>query len=397
MKTKHAVYLGELDFPVGLAAVQRCRWLCKALVETGFRTTVLIHFGTHNPQTTPGLASMGEWDGIRYLYTGGMPYKPRTWAGRFAGLTSGLVKEAAELVRLKRETGLEFGILSTAGVFQAVFYAILARWLRFPLLFNYVELYSAFENRTSMPNRIGDASYDKLIPRLVDGFLPISDYLIEILERRAPGRPYLKVPVVCDMQSGPAIPPPRGRPYFLFCGSALYFDAVEFVLSSFNRLEAYNADLILVLNGQDGPMARIAAAIERCPRKSRVRVRSRLSDTELASAYAGASGLLIPLKPSLRDRARFPHKIGEYAASGNPIISTAYGEIPHYFEDGESAFIAKANDPELFAEKMKLVLENPEFAQEVGRAGRRVGLKHFDYRKYGPLIADFAASLKRRG
>ena len=65
-----------------------------------------------------------------------------------------------------------------------------------------------------------------------------------------------------------------------------------------------------------------------------------------SSSTPAAHGLLIPLFDDVRSTARFPTKIGEYLASGRPIVTTAVGEMPRYFEDGVTAFISAPDDPQ---------------------------------------------------
>ena len=119
-----------------------------------------------------------------------------------------------------------------------------------------------------------------------------------------------------------------------------------------------------------------------------------MPDKSLAELYVNAVGMLIPLRPTIQDEARFPHKIGEYCASGNPIITTNYGEIKSYFVDGKSALIAEHYDVQEFADKMLYVISNPEKANEIGENGKRVGLINFNYEDCGKKIKKLILSLK---
>ena len=67
-------------------------------------------------------------------------------------------------------------------------------------------------------------------------------------------------------------------------------------------------------------------------------------------------------------------------ASGNPVISTSYGEMKYYFTDEINILLAKSYDKDLFAEKMQFVLENPELARKIGCEGKKEAMKLFDYR-----------------
>ena len=394
-KKLQVVYLGELGFPVGLAPIQKCRLLSRALIENGARVTVLGRMGTHDRASVPGLRARGEFEGIEYHVSSGTPYRPKSVGARLALIAAGLINEIRHLVRLRRAGRFDVGLLSVIDFPLAVFYGLIAKTLRAPLVLLLVEHGAALDNRTSLGQKMGDRLFDKTIRFFVDGFLPISEYLVEFVKRCAPGKPYLKIPVLADFDLFAAVHRRPGPPTFLFCSSAAYPDVVAFVLAAFEALAVDEAELVLVVSGRPGPMGRIRAAVNRSPRSRQIRLLSNLSETELIRRYVDASGLLIPLRPTRQDQARFPHKIGEYTASGNPIITTAVGEIPLYFEDGQSAFIARDYDPGLFAEKMRLVMERPDEARRVGEAGRRVGIANFDYRKYGPPLLSFLNDVVR--
>jgi glycosyltransferase involved in cell wall biosynthesis len=73
------------------------------------------------------------------------------------------------------------------------------------------------------------------------------------------------------------------------------------------------------------------------------------------------------------------------------MITTRFGEIKNYdFRDEETALIAEEYKVDLFAEKMKFILKNPEKSREIGRKGRQMGLENFDYSKYGKVLLNYA-------
>jgi glycosyltransferase involved in cell wall biosynthesis len=105
---------------------------------------------------------------------------------------------------------------------------------------------------------------------------------------------------------------------------------------------------------------------------------------------------LIPLRPIVQDIARFPHKIGEYLASGNPVISTNYGEVKYYFKDNENMLIADTYDINLFAEKMQYALDNIEAVKTVGNNGKYMALKNFNYKEYANKLDGFMDELTQK-
>ena len=144
-----------------------------------------------------------------------------------------------------------------------------------------------------------------------------------------------------------------------------------FTVKAFEALDHYpDVYLYLIVNGTPAELEQLATCISDSRAGQRIKVMSDLSDASLTQLYVDAIALLIPLRPTAQDAARFPFKIGEYAATGNPIITTNYGEIRYYFRDRETAFVGESYDVTQFAAKMREVLENPDLAQRVGRNGQ---------------------------
>ena len=151
--------------------------------------------------------------------------------------------------------------------------------------------------------------------------------------------------------------------------------------------------LYLVVNGNKEQKDELERYLDICSQRNKIKIFSNIDQDTLDAYYKNATGLLIPLRPTIQDEARFPHKIGEYLASGNPVVSTNYGEVKHYFTDGENMLIAESYDPKLFAGKMQFILDNNPEAKRIGQNGRNMSLKNFDYRLYGERINDFLAEV----
>ena len=182
--------------------------------------------------------------------------------------------------------------------------------------------------------------------------------------------------------------------YFLFCG-APNLKLIRFILETYDRIDTSSrVHLYLVVNGKKESLDRMHAEIGKMKNKDFIKTFSRLPYADLVQLYLGAIGLLIPLRNNFRDIARFPHKIGEYTAAGNPIITTNYGEIKNYFKDQETALIANDYDVDQFAKKLEFVVDQPEQAKQIGFNGHQVGLEHFNYESYGIRLKEFMRSLR---
>ena len=121
-----------------------------------------------------------------------------------------------------------------------------------------------------------------------------------------------------------------------------------------------------------------------------------LPRAELLSLYSKASALLIPLSDDAASQARFPTKLGEYLASGRPVVSNPVGELGRSVRDGETAFLSPAGDVTAYAARILDVLDDTVSAQAVGQAGKRLAEEKFDYRLQGPLLSAFLEDIATR-
>lgn len=398
-KKFHVVYLGESGFPVGLAAIQKTILLGKALIATGAKMTVINRRGKFKPGQPVEVQPEGDYEGIHYVYTTGTVYKPQGFLRRNLLKLKGIIGEYRYLRRLAKAGDLGAGIISCRDFIQVALYRLYSWLLGFPIALLYVEFASAMEHRRGLYTKINDYLFDNFMVKRMDAALPISELLADNFRKVAPGKPIFKIPVICDFK--PFEQPKReGRkPYFLYCGALSYKEVVDFILDSFDNMPG-QSDVnlhLLVSGGKKSEYEQLDADIRKMKKGDKVRVFSNVPYSELVDLYVNAIGLLIPLRPTLQDAARFPHKIGEYTAAANPIITTRIGEVPHYFEDGKTALISDNYDVAEYAEKMKFVADNPGEAARIGEQGRELGLREFNYINYGPRLKTFLSGLNGNG
>lgn len=76
-----------------------------------------------------------------------------------------------------------------------------------------------------------------------------------------------------------------------------------------------------------------------------------------------------------------PWVIVEAMAAGLPIISTDQGAITESIIDGVNGFIVEKQNPQQIAEKIKLLIENPEIRIKMGKESRRLYEEKFTEEK----------------
>ncbi|WP_413160847.1 glycosyltransferase [Capilliphycus salinus ALCB114379] len=78
----------------------------------------------------------------------------------------------------------------------------------------------------------------------------------------------------------------------------------------------------------------------------------------------------------------------EAMAMGLPVISTYHGGIPELVEDGVTGFLVPERDAESLAEKLGILVKNPQLWPEMGKAGRAYVEEHYDLNKLNDTLVE---------
>ena len=392
----HVVHLGISGFPYGFGAMQRLILLHKGLVHAGVEVLIVNRKGRHQKGKHPEISLKGQYEGVEYVYLTDSPYKPESFLTRNLQKIKGFYREFRLLRSMKKRGKLDAAVLYILGEMgYLLYYRMLSRLIGFPLILNYVEYRTAFRNRRLL-TRWNDRLFDKYACRWVDGVLPISEYLIDHIKQVAPQTPYLKVPVVTDFDKFNPADQEEMPPHMVYCGAASYRELVDFVLEAYEKMEIPGVHLHFILGGSQGALNAVQERIDASPKKEFIKLFGNVPHAQVPGHLINGHGLLIPMRPTVQDAARFPHKAGEYVASGSPLITTAFGEIQYYLEDGYSAFIADEYTVESYTQAMEALFQNLEASKVIGKNGRDAGLKAFDYRVHGHALKAFIAEVAQK-
>lgn len=264
-----------------------------------------------------------------------------------------------------------------------LWYSFLSRVFKFRTILHYVEKRSTFKNRGFLMS-INDYLFDRFGPRLVDRIIPISNLLNSDVKKINSDLITLVIPPICDFDYFKTIQKPltTTEKYFLFCGSTAYSDVIDFILDSFILVKHPKAKLYLVLNGQ------ISVSQKNKIENSNglIKLFSKLEYTELISLYKGSYVLLVPLRNTIQDIARFPQKICEYLAAEKTFISTNVGEVKIYFKNKINALLADEFDTVQFSEQLQWAMDNQDEINKIESNAYKIGQTHFDIKSYNTKL-----------
>jgi glycosyltransferase involved in cell wall biosynthesis len=391
-----AVHVGVSGFPFGSAAINKCLAVYESLHQQQIDFLIINNRAVHGKNIPVAIEKSGRVNNLRYVYTTPSPYKPESFFRRRFSNFAGRVNEFVLLLKLclRNQLDVMFYYPTNGSFLELIYYRMFSRIFGFPIIAQYVEYRTCFTDNTKLNEKIAHALFDKYFMRFVDGVLPISEYLIDHLKRRGYRKPIVKVPPLTDFNQFRIERQPGEENYFLYVGTAGYLSAIEFITKAFDLSNQQEYYLHLVVNGSSDQMKALEDLIANMKKKDKVRIFSNLKYSHLVHKYIHAKALLIPLTDSIQDKARFPQKISEYLASGNPIVTTNFGEVPFYFKDQKNALVALNYDEKEFAEKMDFVVSYPEASLQIGKDGKETGLRFFDYNSYGAEIRKMIMSLQ---
>ncbi|MDC3105174.1 glycosyltransferase, partial [bacterium] len=385
-KMNKILYVGYIEFPYGLAQVQRQLTISKVLTSAGYDVKVLCRYGCYSPKESDfEYLNKGVFEGIKYEFCSGTPYRSKNFIRRNFNKLKGAFKELNYIVRLGRKKELKAVFITTNYFYNILFYWIACKIGRVQSILDNVEYFSKSKQNKSKFERIGAYFYDYYLFYFIDKIICISDFLVSKAEFKMTKNKILKIPAITEFKKFEIVPIVKyEESYILYCGSISYFEIIEFVISAFEKSQK-SKFLYLISNSND----LLKKRINESSKKNNIRVFSNISFEKLISLYKQCTAFIIPMRPNINDLARFPHKISEFCASGKPFISNSYGEVKVYFEDNVNALLCDEYSIEKFSNKMDGVFENTEKIKSIGRNAFELGERHFSHLAYVDEIKKF--------
>ncbi|ULQ54440.1 glycosyltransferase [Flavihumibacter fluvii] len=387
---KKIVYIGTSGFPFGLAQVERQKLIAKGLLANKVGVLIISRYGIQPEGKEQAEFNSAEFEGIPFQYASGYTYRPNSFFRRNFLKFYGLVNEFFILrVQKKQYEGVVM-LVSTLAFYNILYYKVISKLLGITMVIDNIEYFSSMQIPKSKFVKLDNYLYDNYSHKLADKVIGISDFLINVAKKGSPDKPVLKIPSIVDFSKfrSNAV---EEQNFFLYCGQAAYFEVIAFIIDAFEMIDDRSFSLYLVSNGHPMDMQKLKDRISSSKKRDIIRLFSGVPFQQLVDLYMTSKALLIPLRNTRQDIARFPHKIGEYCAAGKPIVSTNIGEVASHFKDGVNAVLAETYDYRQFSEKMKTIIDNPELSATIGKNGFEFGKMNFDHLQLGAKIKDFIA------
>lgn len=181
--------------------------------------------------------------------------------------------------------------------------------------------------------------------------------------------------------------------YIAYCGTvSVHKDGVDTLVKAFDIFRKSFPNYKLYLIGDFdklGAEGIIKGLIDELGLGESVVLTGRVNADDMPKILMGAQMLALSRPNNTQSQYGFPTKLGEYLATGKPVVVTKVGEIPLFLHDGENAFMADPDDVEDFANKLIEVASDYPSALKVAQKGKELAYTEFSSKVQSEKLLDF--------
>lgn len=393
-----------IGFPNGTAPTARITCYARGLKAAG-KDVLVLCLGTSEPSppapATNTLVGGISPDHIPFQYTCGSTVRSLTFWRRRRDRLRGLLGAARGIRHLHKRESVEAILLYSDSPLEALVTWTVSRHVGAIHLAEVNEM-PFHTPRPGILWRLRRNVYNRTFYRLFDAGIAISDRLERhVMAYGSPTVAVLRAPVMVDTDAfHPRADSVMEERTILYCGLLNeHKDGVGTLMTAFAGIANEMPDVRLVLVGDTYTGTRIpefrilarALSIE-----DSVVFVGNVQRSEVPAFLSKASVLALARPSSPQADAGMPTKVAEYLASAVPVVLTQIGEVAAFLESGINAYLIPPDDVVALERALRHVLLNPEEARVVGRRGRDVAIRHFDYRVTGAKLAGFIDALRNK-
>ena len=234
--------------------------------------------------------------------------------------------------------------------------------------------------------------------RLFDGLIVMTKPLIDYFKDKVRKNCRLfEMPMTVDTERF-AIEKSKSTPYgdyIAYCGNMTgNKDGVLNLIDAFSQIEdALPSIKLLLIGGTNKPeqFELLKTQVQESGIKNVV-FYGRATRDEMPELLVNAKLLALARPSSLQSTGGFPTKLGEYLATGNPIVVTKVGDIPNYLNDTNS-YLVEPDDNKAFANAIIQVFSDYSQARERGLKGKVLAQSVFNSRVQSERLNSFLQSI----
>jgi glycosyltransferase involved in cell wall biosynthesis len=384
-------------FPTGLAASNRIMAYAKGFLINNCNVSIICMKPTENPCNPFNLSASGRIGDIYYSYSCGKTIKSQHFLTRRIDNFKGIFRICLDILKEKKADKTDVIIYYSTSTTRAILLYLVTRIKRILFIKEESELPVVYSSKMGFIQRRG---FEEIHYLLFDGLLLMTKRLVKYFqEENKINKPFIHVPMTVDPERFVNLRKSNsGNKYIAYCGTLnSNKDGVDFLIDAFVLIAKDFPEVNLYLIGECATEREYKSYIEKIKSRQldkRVIFTGRVSGDAMPEFLSNALILVSPRPLSVQAEGGFPTKLGEYLATGNPVITTSVGEIPDYLTDGQNVFMAEPGNVESLAGKIREVFYKYEKAKKIGYEGQKIALQYFNPIIQTKSIIDFIKSFR---
>ena len=395
------VLLCVCGFPNGTEPTGRVTGYAKGMICAGEEVKILLLRTTEYGQNHLNHLAKGNVEGIQYEYTCGTPFRGKTFFQRRWLSIKSLLVAALRLFQIRKNNTIRALIVWDFLPLNTLWFWLVSRILKIPLLLEEDE-HPFRQREDSLIDKMYKVFYTRLVLWRFDGVIVISDYLKNYLMKiLRPGVKMLRVPVIVDgaFFNKPTFPISSEARNITYCGILNETkDGVLTLMKAFRLIYQDYPDLVLRLVGdsyRESKIPEYKKYAEEMGIVERVDFVGMVKRDQVPEYFQRATILALARPTSLQAHSTVSTKVGEYLASGKPVVVTRTGELANYLEDGVNVYFSEPDNYQKFADRLRYALDHPGEAQEIGKKGQKFAIEYFDWSINTQRVVDFIKSFSK--
>lgn len=383
MNNPALIVLGSLTYPKGSAPTNRTHLYCKALRAAG-ASPLVISIDAPFVDNQP-FRFVGRFEGIPFCYSRRTYLRKENFFERNADRLHGLISALLLIRRRKKRNNNVVVLFYSALPVDEMILSLSLKLLKVKIIRECCEAPNFIIQEKRLV-RVHNFLLQNVNLKKLDGIIVISNFLWEYFSKFYPVQQMFQIPILVDLDrfqgfQNKAKNHNKVITYIGFIGGNK--DGLDDLIESLAIVSRSISNLTInvIGDGYKGDLESLIEKVNGLNLTEMIHILGHKNSNEIPVILANSDFLILTRPNSNQAKAGFPTKLGEYLASGNPVIITKTGEVTNYLEDNKSAYLVEPGDINGIAEKILFAINDVE-AENIGRAGYRIAEQFFDYRLY---------------
>jgi glycosyltransferase involved in cell wall biosynthesis len=276
------------------------------------------------------------------------------------------------------------------------FFVLWAKLIGYKVIIDVVEDLDTITEFKSFKNKLKYKSaifFRRKLDYFAHGFVVVSSHLEGKIRSWFPASPVFFLPVTINKELYTNYNHKRhiGPKAIFYSGSFNQKDGLPYLLEALAGLKQAGIDFRFVLSGKGTPgeMERFWDTAAKYELTNEIDYKGFLTRKEYINVLTTEADILCMTRiNSPFANAGFPFKLGEFLATGKPVIASKVGDVSNYLS-AEEAYLTEAGNAESIREALLRICNNEKAANQVGIRGKLAAMRYFDHEQYSKTLTPF--------